>query len=94
MKKSGPRVQQGMVPQQGTIGHRIWKARHEMKLTQERVTADINASGQEFVRSQLTAIEHGYSRTFRWDHLVAIAKALDVSLAYIAGETAEYGVYP
>lgn len=84
--KTGPR---GFPPPEGTLGFRIWKARHDMNMTQDDIASEAGMH-----RAQIAAIERGYNITAHFTSVVGIAKALDVSLAYMAGESTEYGVYP
>lgn len=71
-----------------TLGGRIQLARVQNGMTQTELATAIGST-----RVAIASIEFGKNGV-SFSRVMAIAKALDVSLDYIAGLSAEFGVFP
>lgn len=84
----GRRGVRGAEPEAGTVGHRIWKARQDMNLTQENLAMDAGVD-----RGVIAYLERNIYNSSRWENIVKIAQGLDVSLNYLAGNQKHYGKF-
>jgi DNA-binding XRE family transcriptional regulator len=71
-----------------TLGGRVQAARVHWQMTQRELADEIGTS-----RNTIAAIEMGKDRV-SLGRAVELARALDVSLEYLAGLTPEFGTFP
>lgn len=76
-------------PVRGSFAWRIKNAREQMGMTQVALAA---ASGVD--RCLITNWELESQLTHRFEDVLRVARALDVSLDYMAGVTEEFGCFP
>lgn len=76
-------------PSRGTFAWRIKNARGKMGMTQAKLA---EAAGVD--RCLITNWEMESRLTHRFEDVLKVAEALDVSLEYMAGLTEEFGCYP
>lgn len=76
-------------PERGTFAWRIKNAREQMGMTQ---VALAQAAGID--RCMVTNWELQSQLTHRFEDVLKVAEALDVSLEYMAGVTEEFGSFP
>lgn len=81
-------------PAPATVGARILKCRLEQRLSRRKLELLLGLEGVTTSQSVIYQWESGRIVKHSFDTIIAMAKALDVSLDYLAGFQQEYGTCP
>lgn len=77
-------------PDQGTFAWRLKNAREQMGMTIERLSREAGFNTSHRIEDWEKGRRHGRDL----DHVINVARALDVSLDYLAGLSDELGCFP
>lgn len=81
-------------PIPGSVGMRIYQARRDQRMTRQKMEVELGLVGVTTSQSVIYQWESGRIKNHSFETMIAFAKALDVSLDYLAGFQTEYGTCP